>query len=60
MQAAILATKEIALAVMATTLSLVIIFVPIAFTTGYAKRYMNQFGGPWPCRSWSPCWWRSR
>jgi HAE1 family hydrophobic/amphiphilic exporter-1 len=43
-QAAILATKEIALAVMATTLSLVIIFVPIAFTTGYAKRYMNQFG----------------
>ncbi len=44
MQAAIQATKEIAMAVMATTLSLVIIFVPIAFTTGYAKRYMNQFG----------------
>ncbi|HYO84160.1 MAG TPA: efflux RND transporter permease subunit [Bryobacteraceae bacterium] len=44
MQAAIDATREIALAVMATTLSLVIIFVPIAFTTGYAKRYMNQFG----------------
>jgi HAE1 family hydrophobic/amphiphilic exporter-1 len=32
------------LAVMATTLSLVIIFVPIAFTTGYARRYLNQFG----------------
>ena len=44
MQAAIEATKEIALAVMATTLSLVIIFVPIAFMTGYAKRYMNEFG----------------
>jgi HAE1 family hydrophobic/amphiphilic exporter-1 len=43
-QAAIEATKEIALAVMATTLSLVIIFVPIAFMSGYAKRYMNQFG----------------
>ena len=43
-QAAIEATKEIALAVLATTISLVIIFVPIAFTTGYAKRYMNQFG----------------
>jgi HAE1 family hydrophobic/amphiphilic exporter-1 len=43
-QAAVEATKEIALAVMATTLSLVIIFVPIAFTTGYAKRFMNQFG----------------
>jgi HAE1 family hydrophobic/amphiphilic exporter-1 len=44
MQAAVEATKEIALAVMATTLSLVIIFVPIAFMTGYAKRYMNEFG----------------
>ncbi len=43
-QAAIDATKEIALAVLATTLSLVIIFVPIAFMTGYAKRYLNQFG----------------
>lgn len=44
MQAAIEATQEIAMAVMATTLSLVIIFVPIAFMSGYAKRYMNQFG----------------
>ncbi len=43
-QAAIQATKEIMLAVLATTLSLVIIFVPIAFTTGYARRYLNQFG----------------
>jgi hydrophobic/amphiphilic exporter-1 (mainly G- bacteria), HAE1 family len=44
MEAAVVATKEISLAVLATTISLVIIFVPIAFTTGYAKRYMNQFG----------------
>ena len=44
MRAAVDATKEIALAVMATTLSLVIIFVPIAFMSGYAKRYLNQFG----------------
>jgi HAE1 family hydrophobic/amphiphilic exporter-1 len=43
-QAAVEATKEIALAVMATTLSLVIVFVPIAFMSGYAKRYLNQFG----------------
>ena len=42
--AAIDGTKEIALAVMATTLSLVIIFVPIAFMTGYARRYVYQFG----------------
>ncbi len=43
-QAAIDGTKEIALAVMATTLSLVIIFAPIAFMTGYARRYVYQFG----------------
>lgn len=44
MRAAVDATREISLAVLATTISLVIIFVPIAFTTGYAKRYLNQFG----------------
>src|SRR5262245_33626956 len=44
MRAAIEATKEITLAVLATTISLVIIFVPIAFMSGYARRYVNQFG----------------
>jgi HAE1 family hydrophobic/amphiphilic exporter-1 len=29
---------------MATTLSLVIIFVPIAFMSGYARRFLNEFG----------------
>ncbi len=43
-KAAVEATKEITLAVMATTISLVIIFVPIAFMTGDARRYVNQFG----------------
>jgi HAE1 family hydrophobic/amphiphilic exporter-1 len=43
-QAAIDATQEITLAVVATTISLVIIFLPIAFMSGYAKRYVNQFG----------------
>jgi HAE1 family hydrophobic/amphiphilic exporter-1 len=43
-EAAIQATKEISLAVVATTISLVIIFVPIAFMTGYARRYLNEFG----------------
>ncbi len=42
--AAVQATAEIGLAVMATTLSLVIIFLPIAFMTGYARRYVNAFG----------------
>jgi hydrophobic/amphiphilic exporter-1 (mainly G- bacteria), HAE1 family len=42
--AAIEATSEIGLAVMATTLSLVIIFLPIAFMTGYARKYVNSFG----------------
>jgi hydrophobic/amphiphilic exporter-1 (mainly G- bacteria), HAE1 family len=43
-RAAIEATKEITLAVLATTISLVVIFVPIAFMTGFARRYVNQFG----------------
>ena len=44
MRAAVEATREIGLAVLATTLSLVIIFVPIAFMSGYARRFVNQFG----------------
>jgi hydrophobic/amphiphilic exporter-1 (mainly G- bacteria), HAE1 family len=43
-EATLYATKEISLAVIATTLSLVIVFIPIAFISGYAKRYLNQFG----------------
>jgi hydrophobe/amphiphile efflux-1 (HAE1) family protein len=43
-EAAIQGTREVALAVMATTLSLVVIFVPIAFMTGYARRFINPFG----------------
>jgi HAE1 family hydrophobic/amphiphilic exporter-1 len=42
--AAVQATREIGLAVMATTLSLVIIFLPIAFMAGYARKYVNSFG----------------
>ena len=36
-EAAIQGTREVALAVMATTLSLVVIFLPIAFMNGYAQ-----------------------
>jgi hydrophobe/amphiphile efflux-1 (HAE1) family protein len=43
-EAAIKGTREVALAVMATTLSLVVIFLPIAFMNGYAKRFINPFG----------------
>ncbi len=43
-EAAIQGTREVTLAVMATTLSLVVIFVPIAFMTGYTRRYVNPFG----------------
>lgn len=49
MQAAIEGTKEVALAVLATTLSLVVIFVPIAFMTGYAQRYLSSFGWTMTC-----------
>ena len=43
-EAAIQGTREVALAVMATTLSLVVIFLPIAFMGGYAKRFISPFG----------------
>ncbi len=43
-EAAIAATQEIGLAVMATTLSLVVIFVPVAFMTGQLGRYFYSFG----------------
>lgn len=43
-QAAIEGTREVALPVLATTLSLVVIFLPIAFMDGYAKRFINPFG----------------
>ena len=44
MRAASEATAEIALAVMATTLSLVIIFLPVAFMAGRVGRFFHSFG----------------
>jgi hydrophobic/amphiphilic exporter-1 (mainly G- bacteria), HAE1 family len=44
MQAAIEATQEIGLAVLATTLSLVAIFVPVGFMGGIVGRFMTSFG----------------
>jgi hydrophobic/amphiphilic exporter-1 (mainly G- bacteria), HAE1 family len=38
------ATKEIGLAVMATTLSLVVIFVPASFMSSISGRFLYQFG----------------
>ncbi|HTM31821.1 MAG TPA: efflux RND transporter permease subunit [Vicinamibacterales bacterium] len=43
-EAASAATAEIGLAVMATTLSLVVIFVPVAFMTGQIGQYFYSFG----------------
>ena len=43
-RAAIDATEEIGLAVLATTLSLVAIFVPVAFMGGIVGRFMQSFG----------------
>ena len=43
-QAAIEGTKEIGLAVLATTLSLVAVFLPVAFMTGIVGRFLNSFG----------------
>jgi HAE1 family hydrophobic/amphiphilic exporter-1 len=44
MQAAVEATKEIGLAVMATTFSLVAIFAPVGFMSGMVGRFMQSFG----------------
>jgi HAE1 family hydrophobic/amphiphilic exporter-1 len=44
MQAAVEATREVGLAVLATTLSLVAIFVPVAFMGGIVGRFMTSFG----------------
>src|ERR1019366_1313544 len=43
-EAAIQGTREIGLAGLGTTLSPLVIFLPIAFMTGYARRYVNSFG----------------
>ena len=43
-QAAIEGTKEIGLAVMATTLSLLAVFVPVGFMGGISGRFMSSFG----------------
>src|ERR687893_772669 len=44
MEAARVGTQEIALAVMATSLSLVVIFVPVALMQGQVGRLFNSFG----------------
>src|SRR5437762_581621 len=44
MHAAVEATEEIGLAVLATTLSLVAIFVPVGFMGGIVGRFMKSFG----------------
>ncbi|MFO0724461.1 MAG: efflux RND transporter permease subunit [Myxococcota bacterium] len=44
MVAAILATKEIGLAVLATTLSLMAVFLPVAFMSGIVGRFLKSFG----------------
>ncbi|MRX50062.1 AcrB/AcrD/AcrF family protein [Paracoccus sp. S-4012] len=43
-QAALEGTKEIGLAVMATTLSIVAVFLPVAFMEGIMGRFFLQFG----------------
>ena len=43
-EAAIQATKEIGLAVLATTLSLMAVFLPVAFMSGIVGKFMYSFG----------------
>jgi HAE1 family hydrophobic/amphiphilic exporter-1 len=44
MQAAVEGTREIGLAVLATSLSLIAVFLPVAFMGGIVGRFMNSFG----------------
>ena len=43
-EAAVEGTKEIGLAVLATTLSLLAVFIPVGFMTGLVGRFMSSFG----------------
>ncbi len=43
-QAAVEGTKEIGLPVLATTLSLLAVFIPVGFMTGIVGRFMSSFG----------------
>src|SRR5205814_1533298 len=44
MQAAFDGAKEIAFAILATTITLVAVFIPVAFLTGRIGRLFNEFG----------------
>ncbi|MFN9894320.1 MAG: efflux RND transporter permease subunit [Acidobacteriota bacterium] len=44
MEAAVKATKDIGLAVMATTLSLVVVFLPVSFMSSISGRFLYSFG----------------
>ncbi len=44
MEAAIAATKDIGLAVMATTLSLIVVFLPVSFMSSISGRFLYSFG----------------
>ena len=44
MKAAIVATKDIGLAVMATTFSLVVVFLPVSFMSSISGRFLYSFG----------------
>ncbi len=43
-EAAVHATKEIGLAVLATTISLIAVFLPVAYMSGIVGRFLNSFG----------------
>ena len=44
MEAAVEGTKEVGLAVMATSMSLIVVFLPVAFMAGIVGRFMFSFG----------------
>ena len=54
--AAIAATKDVGLAVLATSLSLMAVFLPVAFMSGIVGRFMRGFGVTMAAASASRSW----
>ena len=57
-QAAMEAADEIGLAVVATTFALVAVFLPTAFMSGIAGRFLNNSAGRRRSPCWPRWWWR--
>ena len=56
-KAAIHGSREVGFAVVAMTLTLVAVYVPLAFTPGRTGRLFTNLRWRWPVRCWCRDWW---